>query len=220
MIDRIVSYGCSFVYGDGVKKDEAFPEQMGKMLNLPTRNRGVNGASNKLSITYLIDDMSKEDYSNTLVILGWTGIQRTHVWNEIDNYWVPILPAWLPKEINHKELVKFYYGNMYTDFDAFNTFYQQQLLVQSLLKQLNIPYIFVNSFKEEYILYHDDNLQKIIDMIDKSKFLFGYYNSIRKLICEGQKMICSDGWHPSTEGHTLIAEECIKLLKQNNMINV
>lgn len=219
MINKIVSYGCSFVYGDGVEKQEAFPEQLGKMLSIPVRNRGVNGSSNKLSITYLIDDISKEDYLNTLVILGWTGVQSTHVWNEVDNFWIPILPGWLPPDINQKNLIKFYYANMYTDFDAFSTFYQQQLMVQSLLKQFNISYIFVNSFKEEYIFYHDDNLQKIIDMIDKSKFLFGYEESIRKVVCAEKNMICSDGWHPSVEGHKLIAEKCFDFLTTNNMLN-
>jgi lysophospholipase L1-like esterase len=214
MINKIASYGCSFIYGDGVEKHEAFPEQLGELLQVPVRNRGVNGSSNKLSLTYLIDDISKQDYSNTLVVFGWTGIQRTHVWNDMDNYWIPILPAWLPDDINQRELVKFYYGNMYTDFDAFLTFYQQQLLAQSLLKQYNIPYVFVNAFREEYIFYHDKNLQRIIDMIDKTKFLFGYEQSIRKVVCAEKNMICSDGWHPSTEGHKLVAEECLDFLKK------
>lgn len=214
MIEKIVAYGCSFIYGDGVARTNAWPELLGKKLNVPVRNRGVNGASNKLSLTYLIDDMSKEDYSNTLVIIGWTGIQRTSFWHEIDTYWIPVLPSYLPKDRNLADMTKFYYANMYSDFDALSTFYQQQILTQALLKQKNIQYMFVNAFREDYILYHDENLQRMIDMVDHTKFLFGYHESIYNLVCLKEKMMIEDNFHPNESGHEFIANAALEFLNK------
>lgn len=207
MIEKVVGYGCSFMQGDSVDPDLVWASILAKKLNVPLRNRGQNAGSNKLAMNYLFEDVCKNDYSNTLVLFSWTGIQRTVFWSDTKNYnkWIPVLPGHTSEDKVTADINSAYYAELYTDYEALHTSYIQKLSVQSFLKAKNIPYLFVNAFKEDFIFYNDDTMKTFTKQIDMERFLFGHDGSIYQKICLDLNMVAEDKFHPSAEGHHYLA---------------
>ncbi len=207
MIEKVVGYGCSFMQGDSVDPELVWGSILAKKLNAPLRNRGQNAGSNKLSMTYLFEDVCKNDYSNTLVLFSWTGIQRTTFWSDMKTYekWIPVLPGHISQDKVTANINSAYYAELYTDYDALHTSYIQKLSVQSFLKTRNIPYLFVNAFKEDFIFYNDDTMQAFEKNLDMNNFLFGHNNSIYKNVCLDMGLVAEDNFHPGVQGHNYLA---------------
>lgn len=220
MIEKVVGYGCSFMQGDGVDSGLDWASVLAKKLNVPVRNRGQNGGSNRLSMNYLFEDLSKNDFSKTLVLFSWTGIQRTTFWSDHPDYkkWISILPGYTSGDKITDNINLAYYADLYTDYDALHTSYMQKLSVQSFLKSKNVPYLFVNAFKEDFILYNDDTMQDFVNQIDMKNFLFGINNSIYEKVCLDLKMVVEDNFHPSVDGHAFLANEAYDFLMDNKII--
>ena len=220
MIEHVVGYGCSFMQGDSVDPELVWASVLAKRLNASLHNRGQNGGSNKLAMNYLFEDISKNDYSKTLVLFSWTGIQRTAFWADQKNYkkWISVLPGYTSGDKITDDINLAYYADLYTDYDALHTSYIQKLSVQSFLKAKNIPYLFVNAFKEDFILYNDDTMGDFVKQIDAENFLFGINNSIYEKVCLELKMVADDMFHPSAEGHAYLANEAYNFLMDKKII--
>ena len=74
----------------------------------------------------------------------------------------------------------------------------------------------MNSFKEDYIFYDDPTFASMREFIDKSRYVFDFNNNIYDEICIKQNKIASDGFHPSAEGHMIIAQEVHSFYKVCN----
>lgn len=209
MINKLFAYGCSFTYGDslGVPSIESWPHKLGEMLNLDVVNRGVSGGSNKLAMNNLFRDITQTEYSNVFVVFSWTGIQRTTFYSEERKEWIPCLVGHESPDNDIAHMTKLYYKYFYNDYEALYNYYTQILSVQSFLKERKINYLFINAFKEDYIFYDDEVFGAFRESIDKSKYVFGYNNNIYNEICIKQNLKASDGFHPSKEGHLLVASE-------------
>lgn len=220
MIENVVGYGCSFMQGDSVDPELTWAAVLAKKLNVPLRNRGQNAGSNKLAMIYLFEDICKHDYTNTLVLFSWTGIQRTTFWCEEKQYkkWVPVLPGHTSPDKLIANINSAYYAELYTDYEALHTSYLQKLSVQSFLKSKNIPYLFVNAFKEDFILYDDATMQSFEKNLDTTNFLFGCTNSIYQNVCLELGMVAEDNFHPNVQGHDYVADMAHKFLIEKKII--
>jgi lysophospholipase L1-like esterase len=226
MIEKVVGYGCSFMQGDSVAPESVWASLLAKKLNVPLRNRGQNAGSNKLAMNYLFEDvclnieLSNDDYSKTLVLFSWTGIQRTTFWSAVKEYkkWIPVLPGHTSGDTITRNISEAYYADLYTEYDALHTSYVQKLSVQSFLKSRNIPYLFVNAFKEDFILYNDFTMKTFAKQLETESFLFGIDGSIYQKICLDLKMVAEDNFHPSVEGHEYLANEAYNFLIGKNII--
>lgn len=220
-INHIAAYGCSFVYGDGIDHNKSWPYVLGNMLNVSVSNRGNSGSSNKFSIINLLTDISTFDYTNTLVVIGWTGCRRTAFYNEKEKNWENIHVSFRYPTAMQKT-VDTYYNSIYTDYDAYLTMCWQQIMVQSFLEQHGIRHCFINSLNEIYdmldLLNNDDSFKRIYDLIKQEKFVLGYHHSIQELINNNPDLISNDGCHPSEQGHRLVADLIIKHLKEWKLI--
>jgi hypothetical protein len=214
MIEKVVGYGCSFMQGDSVAPELTWAALLAKKFKVPLRNRGQNAGSNKLAMIYLFEDICKGDYSNTLVLFSWTGIQRSTFWCEQKDYkkWIPVLPGHESPDKIIANMNSAYYADLYSDYEALHTSYMQKLSVQALLKAKNIPYMFVNSFTEDFILYNDDTMKSFAENLDTDNFLFGYEDSIYQHVCLNLKMVAEDNFHPSIMGHEYVADAAHKFL--------
>lgn len=209
MINKLFAYGCSFTYGDslGVPTQEAWPYKLGEMLGIEVVNRGVNGGSNKLASNKLFEDITQNAYSEILVVFSWTGIQRTTFYSEEKEQWVPCLIGHDSPDTEIANMTKYYYKYFYNDYEALYTYYTQILGVQSFLDKLNIKYLFINAFKEDFVFYDDNIFGSFREFINKNKFVFGYENNIYNEICLKRGKLAKDGFHPNKEGHEMIANE-------------
>jgi hypothetical protein len=213
LIKKIFAYGDSFVYGTGVDASANWISLLGKKLDVDTINRGVSGGSNKLSINILFSDLKNiVDTPDHLVIFSWTSMLRSTFYH--NNQWQNIQLGHHYEDIQIRNRVNLYYNTMYNDYEGYTEFYQQQIMLAGMLDSRNINYVFVNSFSDKPF---DTNCFKeehkyFEQFIDRNKYILGK-NSIFNVLCNQQKMICSDGFHPSEQGHEWIADETISFLK-------
>lgn len=212
MIKKIVAYGDSFVQGGGLNPDDAmaihpdsWPFQLGKKLGVPVSNRGKGGGSNKLSIIKLMEDADRGLLTkDTLVVFAWTGIQRTTYYDQNNNEWNDLLIGHTHQTPSRMLIHKLYYERMYSDYDAILQLFQQQMFVDFYLKWLGVKHFFVNSFSEFSYLPIAACPVKLADDF-KENYLLGYSNSLLDEIVRTRGLVCSDTYHPSIEGHALIA---------------
>jgi lysophospholipase L1-like esterase len=210
MIDKIYAYGDSFTAGDGVSNNEAWPAKLSELLTVPEVNRGVPGGSNKLSIINLLDDFIKiKSPEKTFVVFSWTGISRTAVYFEEKERWENILLGHEPYDPFLKKKKEEWYAYVYDDFEGLMDYYSQQIFVSSFLTARNVPFVFVNSFLEHYLVREkfDKKYSNIVKLLPADKYVLGYDNSIYQSYCVDKKMTCSDGYHPSAEAHRELAIE-------------
>ena len=212
MIKKIIAYGDSFVQGGGLSQHrpmaihpESWPFQLGKKLDVPTINQGKGGGSNKLSIVKLMEDVSTGLLTkDTLVVFAWTGIQRTAYYDKDTDDWHNLLIGHTPQTPGQKLIHKMYYERMYSDYDSILQIYQKQMFIDFYLKWLGVKYFFVNSFSEfAYLPLHESPVQ--LDDTFKENYLLGYSNSLLTEIVKTRGLVCSDNYHPSIEGHAVIA---------------
>lgn len=218
MIKKIIAYGDSFVQGGGLDpKDplaihkDSWPFQLGEKLNVSTViNRGVGGGSNKLSIFRLIEDADFfEDNENILIIFVWTGMERSCVYHEEENYWQNLLPTFNPLTSKHFKVSNFYYENMFSDLDSMLTIKQQKIFVTLYLNHLKVKYFFANSFIGCPHLHEKNN----IDPFFRQDYLFGYSSSFSDVVCQQKNMISFDNYHPNRKGHEFIADSMLSFIK-------
>jgi len=215
MISEIYAYGCSFVYGDGVKKEDAWPQLLGNKFNVPVFNRGERGGSNKFSLIRFFEDLKKFT-PDTFIIFSWTGFTRTMFYSRKFNNWNMYLPGHVPLNEDNTisedgENMKYFYANIYSDYDSLTTLYQQQLLLQNFLENNKLNYAFMNAVDDNLLLryrfWENDSLTKNLHSgIKKEKYFLGYNNSLNKIVCKDMKLIAPDGYHPSEGGHKWIAD--------------
>ena len=216
-INEIYAYGDSFTAGDGVASSSAWPNKLGKLLKIPVSNRGVPGGSNKLSIINLLNDFADiKNPEQSLVVFSWTGISRTAVYFEEKKTWENILMGHEPYEPFVQEKKKLWFGQVYNDYEGLMEYYSQQIFVSSFLKSRNVPYVFMNSFLENYIVKEsfDTQYQNMVKLLPVDRFVHGHDKSIYQLYCVDQGMTCKDGYHPSVKAHRLISKD-IKAFLEN-----
>jgi lysophospholipase L1-like esterase len=221
MIKTIYIYGDSFVAGDGVATEEAWPSVLAQRLGMTVINRGIPGGSNKLSTINLLNDFADiENLDEVLVVFSWTGIMRTAFYHKGLATWRNVLVGHDPEDPELKKICDLWYGSIYNDYDGQMEFYSQQIFVSSFLASRNVKYIFINSFIEDYIDKEAfaKQYKNVVKLLPKDKFILGYDGSIFDILCKRLKMICADGYHPSAEGHKHLANIVDIYLKDNNLL--
>jgi hypothetical protein len=233
MVKTIIAYGDSFVMGGGLTQSNqvypnSWPQLLGKKLSIESINRGVGGGSNKLSINNLLEDLDIIKQKKALIIFSWTSFQRTVFFEEKHNNWLNYLIGFEHPDPYIQKKFRFYFESIYSDPDAVLTYYSQQLFLSSFLDSINAPHFFINSFNE----FGYNNTKKflsigqplrfkwssIFNSIDRTKYMLGYDGSIYNFICKDLNKICSDGFHPSEEGHDILADAMVEYINKNKLI--
>lgn len=224
MVNKIIAYGDSFVMGGGLRPgneiyENSWPQLLGKKLGIEAINRGVGGGSNKLAINNLLEDIEIIKQKDVLVILSWTSVQRTAIFDDNHRTWYNYLIGHVPPDKEVQKKFKLYFESIYSDTDAVLTLYNQQIFLPHFLDSLKVPYFFINSFNDmdQFVRYRT-KWPQIFNMIDKSKYMFGYDDSIYHRICKKFGRVCHDKFHPSEEGHDILASMMVDYINKNNLL--
>lgn len=139
--------GCSFTRGEGVTPEQAWPYQLGLLLDQPTANLGINGTSiGRIWLTY---QALRVKYTPKLVIFSWNGLERDHF---ITNNQIINLGPWslIP---NHPAGSSVRYPAQIQDYkqrllDGTITAANKQICSQARLEPNSHHFIFMQMFEQ------------------------------------------------------------------------
>lgn len=221
MIKNVLAFGCSFTFGDGVDHTESWPFRLGKKLAVPAYNYGKSGASNKLITSEVFRVVDPGKHKDSLVVVAWSSHMRTSFWDDKDRRWESILVETASYKDHFIKASEYYYGNIYSDYDAFFTSFVHKLTVEAYLKKHNIRYVFLNALHEEYeyLKIVDTTLHKLRESIDQTNYM-DFYGSIYEQMCmDRPQYICTtDNYHPSIKGHEMIANNLLNFITKNRIL--
>lgn len=218
-MSRLITFGCSLTDGQALdSRDQAWPQQLANLMNLPVENKGKKGSSTK-RIWWEI--MQTDFDPNDTVVCLWTHLDRWCIINAEgytdENYyeWDLIDKAKLKDYIKttknitiddinvhyKKENEKGYlwYKNFHNDFD---------MLTQYLALVNHAMYWLQSKVKKQYHLRATN--YKLVLPFNETEFLPIDFQEIRE-----RHPMANDGWHPGPEAHLEFAEQIFQHISQN-----
>jgi hypothetical protein len=232
--------GCSHTFGDDLKnKKNAWPYLLAKDLELGCINNAVSGGSNERIVYQTLKTKKKK-----IFVICWTYISRFTRYRSDNNYEVNFnvhtINDLFNKDYSFHEYTKLHYKHWYNELYSFKLWLQQIILLQNYLKQIEQPYLMLNSTqnnlnlwvcnKENFIgnvkefinfdLMNDDQIfsewqeiQRYYSLIDKKSF-FDIENYF--LTQYNSSYTIGKTKHLLEEGHKRIAKDlykpCLKLI--------
>ena len=128
--------GCSFTWGDELSnRNSRYASLLANKLNCELVDNSMCGASNERILRTTLDYLQdpKTDLENLIVVIGWSGISRTEIY---DNGWDTITPTMMGTD---KRAIEYYQWIQSEQQDNLK-FYNQVLLLQLWLEKHNVKY--------------------------------------------------------------------------------
>ena len=128
--------GCSFTWGDELSnRNSRYASLLANKLNCKLVDLSMNGSSNERILRTTFDYLQdpKTDLENLIVVIGWSGISRTEIYN---NGWDTITPTMIGTDERATE----YYTHIQSEQQDNLNFYYQVLILQMWLEKHNVKY--------------------------------------------------------------------------------
>ena len=220
----------------------SWPSLLARDLGYSYVNQAVPGGSNDRIVRTTIDYVCKNDTADLLVIIGWAHTLRKevhcidHPWtntynpNEkntryrklmlgVNSMWdIPGADQWVEEQKR--------YG--WDDVESHVRYFNQVLLLSSFLKVHNVPFLFFNAhidpknwtMSANRDAYELEMTKHLCQNIDWNMFLAlnDDVDSVLCRLCMQAGQILPDGFHPTQQGHQLIADEINKELRKREII--
>ena len=188
---RIVSFGCSHTFGEGVIDPEvnSWPAILGTKLNIPVLNLGIPGGSNRYIQHKVFNaDLNKDD---TVIIL-WTYPDRYHFFESKDKH-TGLINIW-----SESKNSKFWFKNL-------NNEYNEQFDNQTIVNQVNL--FLLNKGVQVYNLVVDEDFNYYFKLGSCPTLDINFTRDYLKFFPRGY-----DGWHMGRDGNIALASTISTLL--------
>jgi len=224
---NLVVSGCSFTINESANSHVAWANCFAVWAGMSISNLAVCGAGNQHIANSIILHLEKNrpDPANTLVLPMWSGVARVD---------------WITDRSMLKDNRDWRYQYRYDQYNDLTTnmqtadsrlksAFEQQGVYQGQESQaLNTwlaitaltNYLEQHGYTYYYTAYQDifsskrDNLSAMlfkIDLkLDSDKWITTQHEEFFGEFAEARKLVNSDGWHPSTEGHELWVNEILE----------
>jgi hypothetical protein len=216
---NILTLGDSFTYGDELEdRLDGFPHLIANSLNTNVVNLGECGSGNYKMIRKLLEQDINE-YS--LVIVAWSGFDRIEITDEFGSW------EWWPgchsnsyriknKEVKFRKTVIDYFNRHHDSTYYYRQYLNYVILAQSYLKLNNIPYIFLDVFKN----HDNENRSAAInfDLLKKidTSFYLGWPNESMAEWTAGLPI--GPRFHFLEEGHKVVSQKILDFIKDKDVI--
>jgi len=216
---KILTLGDSFAYGDELEdRLNAFPHLIAKKLNMDVVNLGEFASGNYKMIRKLLEQDINQ-YS--LVIITWSGFDRIEITDEFGSWeWWPGSHAnsyrIASKNEKFRKTIIDYFNRHYDSTYFYRQYLNYVILAQSYLKLNQIPYVFLDVFKN-----HDDenrfasSNRDLLEKIDTSRYL-GWPNESMAEWTAGLPI--GPRFHFLEEGHKVVSQKILDFIKDKNVI--
>jgi hypothetical protein len=216
---KILTLGDSFAYGDELEdRLNAFPHLIAKQLNMDVVNLGEFASGNYKMIRKLLEQDINQ-YS--LVIITWSGFDRIEITDEFGSWeWWPGSHAnsyrIASKNKKFRKTIIDYYNRHYDSTYFYRQYLNYVILAQSYLKLNQIPYVFLDVFKN----HNDENRfassnYDLLKKIDTSRYL-GWPNKSMSEWTTGLPV--GPRFHFLEEGHEVVSQKILSFIKDNDVI--
>ena len=199
-IKRLITHGCSYTYGEEL--DDPFTQSWPAMLSKQLGTELVNLAQCAYSNDGIVQDIVTFDLrEGDFVIVCWTHNHRLLFVD--DDGWFTTLPNFVADgdfEKNRELITTLLLTNISNDW-LYERWLTQVILLQTYLKNKNIPFLFFNAFGNVL------GKHKLIDSIDKSKFM--EWDTFNFCIFSNDYPLCPK-LHPNADAHSALADKLIK----------
>jgi len=213
---QLFTAGDSFTYGQELTnpQEEAWPALVAKEIHYTCNNAGEPGVSNDYIVRKTIQAVGNE--KPHLAIIAWTSAGRIEfgdqhgvydIWPGCDN---KMFKADTSGKLDYRhDLIR--YVTLYNNEEyEYCRWLSQVILLQSFLKQSNVPYYFINTFdnqkrNEQYM----SNNAGYIKQIDTSRFI-GWPN--KGIVEWAYGAEHGPGGHPLANGHERIADTVLRAI--------
>lgn len=203
-INKIVSAGCSFTFGEELVNPqiESWPYVVSQNLGVGCVNLGWPGASNEHIVNCVIDYCSNNDISNTFFTVMWTHFSR-QLFCRSENYkFIRNISITWPAEYD-RDLKTLLFTKYYNEDFLFKKTLMQIILLQNFFHANNCPYIMCTSMGHSAPDVIHDDLQPLINMIDKTKYKGFLKDSFDTLTTPAYR---SPKGHPNAMAHKEMAD--------------
>ncbi len=168
----ILTNGCSFTEGFSLaNKNDAWPAQLGSLLNSTVMDLSLGGASNQRILRTTQESLVNHKNID-LVVIGWTGNERNEIFSTDGDYVRATFGGCLGEktdnrnnqeylEILHKNWVKYNFN----EWLNYRNWIYDVLLLQDYLDFAKIPYKFFSAFGENLIADFLNKDQKSLDLV-------------------------------------------------------
>jgi hypothetical protein len=200
----------------------AWPEVLGKKLNLSVVNYGKGGASNRYICKEMLD---KQLYRNDIVVFMWSYFSRTCFWDDNGNF-KRIMPSsadWKKDSRNtrkDKDFCRIYYENFFSYYNSNYESYQQINFAKMYLDTQGIKNyhttVEVLPFVED--IYNSQLLENKKLANSKLENLF-QWNTVDLHHQKLYDNAALDNEHPSVDAHKKIAEDIYKIITEKLIEN-
>jgi hypothetical protein len=202
---KILCCGCSFTYGDELEnREEAWPHQLGQMMNAEVMNSGQQASSNRQILHQVIRGV--ENHNPDWVFVQWSLLYRTEHSDDDREYVVWPGRQWKgnPKQIwvEHSKWVTAYnrpewYAEQY---------HYITVMLDHYLTARNIPWVMVDFDPLNEWAKHFSSYSVPTYYLQSQRYptLFNYKENICAWYGPYPK---APGQHPLKEGHEAIAKK-------------
>lgn len=207
-INSLFFCGCSFTYGEELPKNNReklnFAGLLGQKLNLPVYNYAKPAGSNDRIQRKTFVELPKliDDRLTPLVIIPWTQYHRREIFDVKKNIYRNIDFPSFNTTIDEFDIL--YFRKYSTDENDALTTLIMKLSMQSFLKCLSIPYLFIEAFDEVPAI--PEQYLHLVKMLDTRYIIPTNLGKIYK----GCQM--GPNGHPLEQGHQMIADYLLPII--------
>jgi len=188
---RLVTYGCSHTFGEGVTNPEknSWPAILSTKLNIPVLNLGISGGSNR----YIQHEVVNTNLGkNDIVVILWTYPDRYHFFENRSKH-TGLINVW-----SESKNSKFWFKNL-------NNTYNEQFDNQTIVNHVNLSLL-------------DKGVQVFNLVVERD---FNYYfklGNVNTLDVDFTKDYLKkfprgyDGWHMGRDGNIAFASTISSLI--------
>jgi len=207
---KILTVGDSFTFGEELEdRNQAWPFQLGELLDAEVVNMAKPGSGNKRMIRYVIDYVATVERPD-LVVVGWSSPGRMEFADE-DGFF-DLWPGYSGRMFMNEqpwrvELLN-YMDRHHNEKYLYKQYLLDVILLQSFLEQQNIQYVMLRTVGNEF--YHNayyKETKPTADLINTKTYLGWPTQGMAEWT---QGCARGPGGHFLDDGHNRIANKILK----------
>mgnify|MGYP001579953234 FL=1 len=207
-MSKILALGDSFTWGEELEdRHDCWAQRVADHFNLKLDNHGIAGGSNQRAMRMLMMHTLKDV---ALVCIGWSHFDRFEVSDELGTWdiWPGGQRSKYVKEASWRKTLTDYVSRHHNDDNLYMHYLTYIVLVQSYLKQKQIPFIMMDAFgNNEDQRRTDSKFKVLLDQVNSDTFI-GWPDST--MMDWAKDTPHGPGNHFLEQGHEIVANRVIK----------